>query len=94
MISSFQFFSFPYGDIAKKNSNFKNEITISIFHGIFQFFSFPLVVWPNSFKFQNRLFSIFHFPLVVWAIFFQNSKTKNFNSNFKNNFLFQNFLEA
>jgi hypothetical protein len=35
-------------------------------------------------NFIIEFFNFFHFPLVVWPIFFQNSKTKNFKSNFKN----------
>jgi hypothetical protein len=42
------------------------------------------------FKFQKLKFNFFHFLVVVWPIFFQNSKTKKFISNFKNG-SFQNF---
>jgi hypothetical protein len=91
MISSFQFFSFPYGDIAKKISNFKNEIIISIFHGIFQFFSFPLVVWPNFSNFKIDYFQFFHFPLVVWQIFFKIQKQKILIQISKTNFFISNF---
>jgi hypothetical protein len=45
-------------------------------------------IFISNFKNENSNF--FHFLVVVWPIFFQNSKTKKFISNFKNGF-FQNF---
>jgi hypothetical protein len=102
-----------YGQIVFHNSNinfhfnFENEI-FQNFHFKFSwhisiFFHFPLVVWPIFFqisvKFQNQNFLQYsHFHLVVWPFFFQNSKTKIFNSNFKNEkfskFSFQSLLVA
>jgi hypothetical protein len=60
--------------------NFK--IFISNFRGIFHFLP---VVWPIFVQISK---SVFPFPFGGMANFFQTSKTKKFNSNFKNDFFF------
>jgi hypothetical protein len=62
------------------------QISKSIFS---VFFHFPLLVWQFFFKFQNQIFSFFSISLSGgMANFFQYSKTKCFNSNFKNEIVF------
>jgi hypothetical protein len=62
------------------------------FRGIFQFFSFPSCGMANFFKFQNRFFNFFPISLCWYGqIFFQNSKTKIFILDFKNETFFKIF---
>jgi hypothetical protein len=49
-------------------------------------FSFLSGGMVKFFQISKVIFSIFLFPSSGMAIFFQNSKTKIFNSNFKNDF--------
>jgi hypothetical protein len=79
----------------KFNSNFKNE-NFQFFYFKFSWhisiFFIPLTWYlaiPNGQMSNSNfkiVFSFFHFSRVVWLIFFQNSKTKNFNSNLKNEY--------
>jgi hypothetical protein len=78
----FQLFSFPSIGMAFFFSNFKIDI--------FSFFPFPSIGMAIFFQIsKSNFFIFFPFPsLVVWPIFFQYSKTKCFNSNFKNEIVF------
>jgi hypothetical protein len=85
MISSFNFFSIPFGDMTNfLISNFKNE-NFQFFHSEFSWhisiFSFPsggMAIFSN---FKINFFSIFSFPYGGMAK--QNSKFKNTNFLFK-----------
>jgi hypothetical protein len=81
------------------NSDLKNE-NFQFFHlklsWHISFFSIPLWWYGQMFNSNFKIvFSFFlHSSRVVWLIFFQNSKTKNSNPNFKNeifNFVYLKF---